>query len=63
MHLHGRKLLSCMHQPIQPKSISWWEEVGNSLILQQKLSLLEMLYLKAIFTVINILMRKVDAIR
>ena len=23
-----------MHQPIQPKSLSWWEEVGNSLILQ-----------------------------
>jgi len=24
----------CMHQLIQPKSLSWWEEVGNSLILQ-----------------------------
>jgi len=29
-------LLSCMHQPIQPKKLkilSWWEEVGNSFIL------------------------------
>ena len=27
-------ILSCMHQPIQPKSLSWWGEVGNSLIFQ-----------------------------
>ena len=29
-------ILSCMHQPIQPKSpksLSFWEEVGNLLIL------------------------------
>jgi hypothetical protein len=26
--------LSCMHQPIQPKSLSWRGEVGNSLIVQ-----------------------------
>jgi len=23
-----------MHQPVQPKSLSWWGEVGNSLIFQ-----------------------------
>ena len=28
-------LLSCMHQPIQPKSLSSRGQVGNSLILQQ----------------------------
>jgi len=27
-------LLSCMHRPVQPKSISWWGEVGNSHIFQ-----------------------------
>jgi hypothetical protein len=27
-------LLSCMYQPVQPKSLSWWGKVGNSLILQ-----------------------------
>ena len=27
-------LLSYMHQPIQPKNLSWWGEVGNSLIFQ-----------------------------
>jgi hypothetical protein len=28
-------LLSCMHQRVQPKSLSLWGKVGNSLILQQ----------------------------
>ena len=28
------KLLSCMHRPVQPKSLSWWREVGNLLIFQ-----------------------------
>ena len=28
-------ILSCMHQLAQPKSLSWWGEVGNSLIVQQ----------------------------
>jgi hypothetical protein len=36
--LHDRRpdssLLSCLHQPIQPKSLRWWGKVGNSLILQ-----------------------------
>jgi hypothetical protein len=27
-------ILSCMHQPVQPKSLSWWGKVDNSLILQ-----------------------------
>ena len=27
-------LLSCMHRPVQPKNLSWWGEVGNSLIFQ-----------------------------
>ena len=27
-------VLSCMHQPIQPKNLSWWGEIGNSLIFQ-----------------------------
>jgi hypothetical protein len=27
-------LLSCMHWPIQPKSLNWWGEVSNSLIFQ-----------------------------
>jgi len=27
-------VLSCMHRPVQPKSLSWWGKVGNSLILQ-----------------------------
>ena len=27
-------LLSCMHRSIQPKSLSWWGEVDNSLIFQ-----------------------------
>jgi len=27
-------LLSCMHQPIQPKSLSRWKKVDNSFILQ-----------------------------
>ena len=27
-------VLSCMHPPVQPKSLSWWGEVGNSLIFQ-----------------------------
>jgi len=27
-------ILSCMHRPVQPKSLSWWGKVGNSLILQ-----------------------------
>jgi hypothetical protein len=27
-----------MHQPVQPKSLSWWGKVGNSLILQHSLS-------------------------
>jgi hypothetical protein len=26
-------ILSCMHQPIQLKNLSWWKEVDNSLIL------------------------------
>ena len=30
----GFYLLSCMHRPVQPKSLSWWGEVGNSLIFQ-----------------------------
>jgi hypothetical protein len=29
-----KSILSCMHQPVQPKSLSWWGKVGNSLILQ-----------------------------
>ena len=28
-------LLSCMHRPVQPKSLSCWGEVSNSLIFQQ----------------------------
>jgi hypothetical protein len=28
------RILSCIHQPIQPKSLSWWGKVDNSLILQ-----------------------------
>ena len=28
-------ILNYMHQPIQLKSLRWWEEVGNLLILQQ----------------------------
>jgi hypothetical protein len=31
---HHLQILSCMHQPVQPKSLSWWGKVGNSLILQ-----------------------------
>jgi hypothetical protein len=31
---HRGSLLSCMHQPVQPKSLSWWGKVGKSLILQ-----------------------------
>ena len=27
-------ILSCMHRPIQLKSLNWWGEVGNSLIFQ-----------------------------
>ena len=27
-------LLSCMHRPIQPKSLCWWRKIGNSLIFQ-----------------------------
>jgi len=27
-------VLSCMHRPVQSKSLSWWGEVGNSLIFQ-----------------------------
>ena len=33
-YLIKEDLLSYMHQPIQPKSLSWWGEVGNSLIFQ-----------------------------
>lgn len=29
-----RHLLSCMHQQIQPKSLSWWGKMGSSLIFQ-----------------------------
>jgi len=28
-------LLSCMHRSVQPKSLNWWGEVGNSPIFQQ----------------------------
>ena len=27
-------ILSCMHRPVQPKNLSWWGEVNNSLIFQ-----------------------------
>jgi hypothetical protein len=29
-----KSLLSCMHRPVQPKSLSGWGEVSNSLIFQ-----------------------------
>jgi len=37
-HYSSLNLLSCMHQPVQPKSLSWWGEVNNSLIFQHSLS-------------------------
>ena len=30
-----------MHRPIQPRSLSWWGEVGNSLIFQQIIMLVD----------------------